>query len=314
MIRESAHHTIEREIKMVDEMEIGEKKEATNHNGFFPFAIRLRAKCVQAGIGDYGYPRLGLSESMDGLAHEIIDYIMRGNENRAAELMQDTFFPRELDIEKPEEGKFEYEEGEGSGFLFAPKMLAHSDKGSSAFVMPTMEIVDLPKSQAIKNEAIGTRVSNSGSRLYRRALRKTPLPQRIFIRRARKHPGGTILVDASSSMGGWENIIKWCEESPAATLAYYAGNDNSSGPRGQLYIYARDGYRCDHLIEPPDRGNSIDGLAIDWLMQQDGPRVMITDREFCGCYDSHMQVVRLERLEKLGEVTVRDYREKKDDE
>ena len=55
------------------------------------------------------------------------------------------------------------------------------------------------------------------------------------------------------------------------------------------------------------RRNTVDGPAIDWLLSQQGPYVMITDRGFCGSDDSEAQVHRLARLERQGKVAVHDY-------
>jgi hypothetical protein len=128
----------------------------------------------------------------------------------------------------------------------------------------------------------------------------------MFVKKAPVLPGGTILIDASGSMGDFDEIIKWMETSPFGTIAYYAG-DTYRGC-GWLYVYARKGWHAPEVKHLPDRENVVDGPAMDWLMKQARPRTFVTDRQFCGAADSTMQVVRLRRLEKQGELEVRDYR------
>jgi hypothetical protein len=75
-----------------------------------------------------------------------------------------------------------------------------------------------------------------------------------------------------------------------------------------LYVYARNGFRAAAIVPPDNSGNTVDGLAIDWLMRQEGPRIMDTDRGFCDAADSEAQKMRLARLERLGEITVANYK------
>lgn len=39
-------------------------------------------------------------------------------------------------------------------------------------------------------------------------------------------------------------------------------------------------------------------------LPMEAPRLFVTDREFCGAYDSPQQLMRLLKLEEEGEVTV----------
>jgi hypothetical protein len=127
------------------------------------------------------------------------------------------------------------------------------------------------------------------------------LPQRIFWRRSPDLPAGAILFDASGSMGvSQEVLLDCCCRAPTATIAYYAGDDHKFGT---LWIFAENGMRARKVTEFPG-GNTVDGPALDWLMQQDGPKMFVTDRGFCGANDSTVQLARLEHLENLGEVKV----------
>jgi len=173
---------------------------------------------------------------------------------------------------------------------------------------PPMEIVELPLSVSIDQAEQGWKMGRTGTRVIRSAVMR-PIPSQYpFLRRMPIVPGGTILVDASGSMGDWDNVKKWCVEAPQATVAYYAGGHGE----GWLYIYAMNGYRAADIRKPDGGGNTVDGRAIDWLLSQPAPRIMITDRQFCGSPDSDLQVMRLANLEKEGEIEVREYRNKRE--
>jgi hypothetical protein len=260
------------------------------------FALRMRQVAVKGAIkGDYAteLSRTGFATTMQGeLTHTVIALCQRGKEGKAARLLQSAFFPPQASEES--------EGGERTG-----KKTGRATDGDGS---PKMEIIELNHTEHIAEASVGSRLATSGSRLYRPALRRPVLPQRMFVRRAAIEAGGTILIDASGSMGSWDNVKQWCEKAPFGTIAYYAGGSYS----GWLYVYARNGKRAAEIVPPRSGGNTVDGPALDWLMQQPGPRTMVTDREFCGAWDSTAQVVRLECLEAAGEVTVVDY-SKRDD-
>lgn len=177
------------------------------------------------------------------------------------------------------------------------KGLGHSD--------PSMDIIELPLVEDTHSFERGFRLTTSGSRIYRPALRRPILPQRLFLKQSPIAPGGAILFDASGSMGVDQMmLLDCCRRTPAATVAFYSGIDG--GNCGTLYVYAKDGRRATGNPEEfPEfeGGNGCDGMALDWLMKQEGPRIMVTDKCFT-CNDNDVQRVRLEVLEELGEVTV----------
>ena len=85
----------------------------------------------------------------------------------------------------------------------------------------------------------------------------------LFARRVRQKPGGTVLIDASGSMGASrENLRKLCELIPTATVAYYSGTDRNG--KGILTIYAYKGKR--YAGELPARtlqgGNSVGDAVV----------------------------------------------------
>ena len=106
-------------------------------------------------------------------------------------------------------------------------------------------------------------------------------------------------------MGGWDQVKEWCEKAPFGTIAYYAGDGRSRGMAVRLRSRrdAGAGNRGARLHS----GNTVDGPAMDWLMSQEAPRIMVTDRKFCDVADSQAQILRLENLEARGEITVQDY-------
>jgi hypothetical protein len=275
--------------------EMAEDLEQEKHKrGTWPdFAVRMRQVAVEGGIGrDYRNSLIAAdfaTEQQRNLALSVITLCRGGKEGKAAQLLQTAFFPPPPPTKTGGGGN--QRTGQKTG-------RAINDNKS-----PTMEIIELQHTEHIAEASVGTRLATSGSRLYRPALRRPVLPQRMFVRRAAIEAGGTILIDASGSMGSWENVSSWCEKAPFGTIAYYAGDN----VKGWLYVYARNGKRAAEIVPPDRAGNTVDGPAIDWLMQQPGPRTMVTDREFCGAWDSTAQVVRLQLLEAAGEITVVDY-------
>ena len=205
-------------------------------------------------------------------------------------MLQTVFFPPQEEGDRPSDERF------------GVKNPAKNGKGKQ----PHMDIIELPHTECIPEAVRGYRRATSGSRLHRPSLRKPILPQRLFVRKTPREAGGTILVDASGSMGDWNEILQWCEKAPFGTIAYYAGNGRS----GALYVYARNGKRAREIVNPHMGGNTVDGPAMDWLLTQAKPRLMITDRGFCDASDSEIQVYRLAELERRGEIKVLDYAHK----
>ena len=263
------------------------------------FAMRVRRVAVEYGmdrtnfsgkVKDAGFA----SEAQQRFAKKILNLVNSGKESQAAKLMQGVFMKPE-----PEDDRERFSSGEDDGSRSGIKR-----KAARGFAtQPPMEIIELPHTVAIADAKIGYRRATSGSRLHRPSLRKPILPQRLFVRRTPREIQGTILVDASGSMGDWSQVKKWCEKAPFGTIAYYAGNGSS----GKLFVYARNGKRAEKIVNPHMGGNTVDGPAMDWLMTQAKPRRMITDRGFCDVADSQEQVLRLELLERAGEIEVLDY-------
>jgi hypothetical protein len=101
----------------------------------------------------------------------------------------------------------------------------------------------------------------------------------LFSRRTRLLPGGTILIDASGSMGCTaENLKALCQTLPTSTVAYYCGNARQS----RLYLYADKGKRYSGDNPRIGSGNQCDLEAIKWLERQLKPWTLISDLQFCG--------------------------------
>jgi hypothetical protein len=247
---------------------------------------------VLMGMGhNWSLDEVGFTDREHDFARQLFLLIRQKHEGKAAQMLQIAFFPPN-----------------GVSNSRTPGPSRPGRQGSSRQL--EMEIIELPHTEAIADAVVGTRIASSGPRLHRPALRKLVIPNRCFVRRSPQEPGGTILVDASGSMGDWKQVKQWCETAPFGTIAYYAGNGAS---KGKLFVYARDGFRAPQIVEPGYGGNTIDGPAMDWLMQQEAPRIMVTDRHFCDAADSYAQIMRLENLEARGEIIVVDYSHKSDD-
>jgi hypothetical protein len=268
------------------------------------FATRIRQVAIRRGLGDPFGPLLRRyfpSDSERKFATQLVQWIEQGEERKAAQWLDRIYFPM---VTIPE----------GFRFPWMPKRTNAWDPETANLAWnehPPMEVIELSHTEKIPEAKIGYRRATTGARLHRPSLRKVILPQRLFVRRLPYDPGGTILIDASGSMGDFNEITRWCEKAPFGTIAYYAGTDDTEG--GQLFVYARNGRRAQRIVHPADRGNSVDGPAMDWLLSEKPPRIMVTDREFCGASDSTTQIHRLSVLESMGLIEVRDYRRNGDE-
>jgi len=262
------------------------------------FGTRFRQAAILIGMGENEYVAIGKADFVDTrqatFAGEMFGLIRANREGKAAHQLYTVFFP------PPPPAP--WEDGISTTRESGSKIIPANAVRRSG---PQMEIIELPLTEVIREAVVGYRRATSGSRLHRPSLRKPVLPQRLFVRRTPTRPDGTILVDASGSMGDWDHVRRWCEKAPFGTIAYYAGN----GKSGWLYVYARNGKRAAKIVKPKGGGNTVDGPAMDWLLTQPKPRRMITDRGFCDAADSEVQVVRLSILERAGEIEVIDYSE-----
>jgi hypothetical protein len=128
-------------------------------------------------------------------------------------------------------------------------------------------------------------VGRSGTRLNRPMITRmiaNRSPSCAF-KRPKYRAGGTYLFDASGSMDlSDEALEELCQNAPAATVAYYCGYGLKNGHYGDLTIYAKNGMRAAKIGGARDGGNEIDLYALEWLLKQQAPRVLVTDRGFCG--------------------------------
>jgi hypothetical protein len=162
-------------------------------------------------------------------------------------------------------------------------------KGSKGTGPPTaqpMRVVRLAMADACNSTARRIALSRSGARLNRARLARAIAvgsTAGLFIRQ-RYLPGGTYLFDASGSMGLSDyRLNELCRSVPAATVAYYSGwgSPAADGAYGELVIYAENGRRA-AACERMHGGNEVDLYAVEWLLQQAGPRVYVGDGQFCG--------------------------------
>jgi hypothetical protein len=144
----------------------------------------------------------------------------------------------------------------------------------------------------------------------------------------RKKSGGTVLIDASGSMGlNDKSLYDIAVDVPMGTVAYYSSTSDAAAPPyglfdkwcGHLVVYAQKGrVRAPRPAEAlPFRfgGNLIDYHAIAWLLKQRAPRYLVFDGGFTGplwlrrqgqaLLDKAVmkkQIVRVWNLEELREV------------
>jgi len=278
------------------ETQITEKK--TTLHGWPMFAETLRAYSVMSGVAGSSMHLSRLPTASRRFALSCIEKINQGCCEEAAREITAMFFPEHKPPELPKG------EGKGKSKKEGERRGRGKRKGPVAPRVPPMDIIDLPKTERCAAEEAGHRIATSGARIYRPALRRPTLSPRMFVRQGYNEPAGTVLIDASGSMGELDYIYKKMREQPQATIAYYGAIYN----RGELFIYAKDGWRAATIQKPIGCHNVVDGQALDWLMRQDAPRTFITDRQFCGAPDSQFQIQRLDMLEARGELTVENYK------
>ena len=117
------------------------------------------------------------------------------------------------------------------------------------------------------------------------AVYRLPVDGRIFSR-SRAHKGGTVLIDLSGSMSlSLDDLDRIVLAAPAATVATYSGNRTS----GTLHIVARKGRVANadglRLARSSGSGNIVDGPALQWLAQQQAPRLWVSDGYVTGKHD-----------------------------
>lgn len=101
---------------------------------------------------------------------------------------------------------------------------------------------------------------------------------------------GTIVIDASGSMGVSDvRLARLCRRLPGALVAYYSDwcEPEYGKTAGTLVVYARGGRRISDAEGAPKHGggNDVDAAGIEWLLNQPGPHVLVTDEGFCGGWE-----------------------------
>lgn len=299
---------------------------AITKSGFSDFAIKLRAHAVYRGLSipsdDPLYPAFDSSDAI--FAKQILDLIEEGEEVLAAKLIEKVFlekpkprdpYERDDDVEYDKDGEPIDIDREGKHIKGKIRVLGKIDKTPEKKPEPTkkeriflgdkgrMEIIDLEKVDPTQSADAGFRLASSGARLYRPALRRPILSPRLFLKKSPYEPVGVICFDSSGSMAVTQQILSdCCQRAPSAVVGYYEGMDGAG--KGWLWIYARDGMRARETPLKGFGGNAVDGEALDWMLTFDRPRILVTDREFCGAHDSEAQLRRLRRLEGEEEIKV----------
>jgi len=174
-----------------------------------------------------------------------------------------------------------------------------------------MTVEDLPRTvPCVARSARTYRPSASGMRMRPSRLAGAVArgsAQGLFRRKIR-HKTGSYLFDASGSMRlSGVALARLCAAAPGAVVAYYEGNDNSGrGPYGKLRVYARDGMRFAGTRVPLQwGGNAVDLWAIEWLLRQPAPRIIVTDGGFCGGPDNQEERAMTLLLEAVADGRIR---------
>jgi hypothetical protein len=128
----------------------------------------------------------------------------------------------------------------------------------------------------------------------------------LFSRRVRQKPGGTVVIDASGSMGADKaNLSAICKLVPSATVAFYSGTVSG---KGELVVYAYQGKRFAGELpeEHMHGGNAVDLPAVKWMMRLPKPWTLISDLQFCGGVlgSESVALALVERATKRGDLTV----------
>lgn len=142
-------------------------------------------------------------------------------------------------------------------------------KDSNRWTPYTMEYPHL----AAPKRAKGLRNIEEGAIL--RAPWRLTTDYRIF-RDNRARRTGSLLLDASGSMGLTQAMIKQIvERVPAAIVAVYGGNGNS----GKVRLVAKGGKMAiaEKAYASPGGANCVDGPGLEWLGLQPLPRIWISD-------------------------------------
>ena len=142
---------------------------------------------------------------------------------------------------------------------------------------------------------------------------------RVFSRPVNQGGYGTILIDASGSMGIPEStLIGFLDKAPALTLAFYNAPSDLYGHtigyahHGNIYIYAANGYRaqCETIGYGacPDwgNGNMIDYQAMCWLIKQPAPHYLVTDQGWTGPWSENCRQLITKLRESKQVIVVRN--------
>lgn len=149
------------------------------------------------------------------------------------------------------------------------------------------------------------------------AAMTSPIPVRLFKRRritTEGGIGGTILIDASGSMGikdeALDELMTLC---PMGSIAYYDGQDGTPRDKGDIVVVAERGRQCDlktvpvgHGGRPVRHGDNIADLqGMQWMMTHPKPWYYLTDGQFTGgCSDVARELLyRLLKHKDVQQVT-----------
>lgn len=110
---------------------------------------------------------------------------------------------------------------------------------------------------------------------FPRNWHRLPVDGAVFSRKAKRVPGGSVLIDQSGSMSlSPADVLAIVSAAPAAIVATYAGDART----GVLRVLAMNGKRVnDADVHLTQSGNTVDGPALEWIARFPGPRFWVSD-------------------------------------
>lgn len=163
------------------------------------------------------------------------------------------------------------------------------------FVYPPLVVTLKAKHRAARH----LRPTDFGTRL--RYVNRYCTDMRLFARRRSKGGpgGGTVVIDASGSMGlTFDELERMVRAAPAAMVLTYAGS--STADYGELWTVAKNGKMAQkNHLRPRMAGNCIDGPVLAWLSRQKKPRIWVSDGGVTGKREEHIGSTTRNALQRL---------------
>jgi len=192
--------------------------------------------------------------------------------------------PEEENGEEAEGDEDKPEEGRGSPDTKDTDPIEKAERKKNEAVWGPLEIIKPPLTETRRlKEAFKANkfLRDTGKRIVR--LNRALTDGKVFRGSRKKSQAGTILIDASGSMGLTAEMIETLVlGSPGTMVAFYEGADRGDSG-GYVKVVAANGKVASaEQMRTYIGGNGVDGPALEWLGRQQGPRVWVSDGEVSG--------------------------------